>query len=180
MRRSPRRYQRAGTGTYCWLAAGSAGLHSHFPHGNFPGYYIKQDLQIHQRSCIWTSCNAEAEPALATFAFLKKSSKLGLCQHQGSRLIAAGKVGFTSTCQLILQGKKNEVNHTCGFAFLLLLPPCPGLALLYLTWSCLLPLCCMALKSAWCSPGIPIWSGSPQLWVISTWEMPWWAVAPGN
>lgn len=48
MVRSPCRYKRAGTGTYCWLAAGSAGLHSNFPHGNLLGCYLKQDLQIHQ------------------------------------------------------------------------------------------------------------------------------------
>lgn len=46
--RSPCRYQRVGTGTYCWLAAGSAGLLSNFPPGNFLGCCIKQDLQIHQ------------------------------------------------------------------------------------------------------------------------------------
>ena len=48
MRRSPCRYQRAETGTYGWLAAGSAGLHSNFSYGNLLGCYVKQDLQIHQ------------------------------------------------------------------------------------------------------------------------------------
>lgn len=48
MGRSPCRYQRAGTGIYCWLAAGSAGSYSDFPHGILFGCYLKQDLQIHQ------------------------------------------------------------------------------------------------------------------------------------
>lgn len=55
---------------------------------------------MHPGSICWWKSSLQLVP--------KKSSKLGLCQHQESRLNAAGKVGFTSTCQLILQGKKKK------------------------------------------------------------------------
>lgn len=109
-----------------------------------------------------------------------KSSKPGVCQHQGNRCMGIGKLVFTSTWSAFAGKNKTVVLLLfCSYltATFICISRANSLSALYGITCSLFAAWLWNQQDASC-PGTLTWDGLPWLWVSWSWKLPWAGLEP--